>query len=133
MFLEARSVITTDVDGASLIVDRVMEGGDSLLRAVDVPQERAVHDREFESFAAVDCEHLHGFGIGLEAAAAILVVPVCRGVVDPSPKPGGQCSRPEVVCLRLRVEELAHVAQIGQEPLTRGAAEYALRDMLGWR
>ena len=101
------------------------------LGAVDVPQIGAVDDRELEALAAVDGEHLDGLGVGLEAAAAVFVVLVFVRLVDPPAEPGRQRRRPEVLRHRLGMEELADVAQVGQESLAGGAARSTRRQVLG--
>ena len=42
-----------------------------------LPQERVVDDRELEALAAVDRQHLHRLGVGLQPAAALLVAVSC--------------------------------------------------------
>ena len=58
----------------------------------------------------MDGEDLHGLGVGLEAAGAILVLTVAVGIGDAAAQPCGQRRRPEAVGGRRRVEQLAHVA-----------------------
>ncbi len=41
--------------------------------AAGLPQERAVHDREFEALAAVEGEHLDRVGVGVQAPRALVV------------------------------------------------------------
>ena len=52
-----------------------------------LPQEREVHDRELKTLAAMDGQHLDGFGVGFQAAAAVLVGRVAFGLDDPAPQP----------------------------------------------
>ena len=114
----------TDVERPAVVVGGVVEDRDLLDRAVPVPDVWAVDDRELQALAAVDRQHLHGFGVGLEAAAAVLVAGVLRRLGDASPQPGRERRRPEAVRHRNGVQELADVAQIRKKPLTRHPREH---------
>ena len=95
-------------------------GRTRLLLAPDpgrLPQVGEVDDRELEALAAVDREHLHRLGVGLQPAAALLVAGLLLGGGDPLAQPAGQRGRAEPLGGRRRVQELADVAQVGQPPL----------------
>ena len=68
--------LPADVDRARGSVVRVVEHDELRLGRRAVPEERAVDDGELEALAAVDRQHLHGVGVGLESPAAILAVGV---------------------------------------------------------
>ena len=87
--------------------------------ASSVPQVRAVDDGELEALAAVDGEDLHGLGVGLEAAAAVLVVGVLVGLGDPPAQPGVSAVAPRLLGVGRGVQQLADVAQVGQLALAR--------------
>ena len=66
-------------------------------RCSRLPQVRHVDDRELEPLAAVDGQHLHGLGVGLQPAAALLVARVAVGLGDPPAQPDGQRGRAELL------------------------------------
>ena len=82
-----------------------------------LPQVGEVDDRELEALAAVDRQHLHRLGVGLQPAAALLVARLLLGGRDPLAQPAGQRGRPEPLGGGRRVQQLADVAQVGQPPL----------------
>ena len=82
-----------------------------------LPQVGEVDDRELEPLAAVDRQHLHGLGVGLQPAAALLVARLLLGGGDPLAQPAGQRGRAEPLGGGRRVQQLADVAQVGQPPL----------------
>ena len=90
-----------------------------------------VDDRELEALAAVDREDLDGLGVGLQAAAALLVGGVAVGLGDAPAQPRRQRRRPELLARRGGVQELADVAQVGQPALAVGAREHAAGQALG--
>ena len=67
----------------------------------------------------MDREHLHGGGVGLEAAAAVLVEHVVAGLADAGPQPRGEGGDAEPLGRRLVVEQLADVAEIGERRARR--------------
>ena len=130
-----------DVDDALVAARRVVEE-DRLRVARDVPglpQVREQHDRELEALAAVDGEHLDRLGVGLQAAAALLVGRVVPGVGDLPAQPRGERGDAGVLGHRRLVQQLGDVAQVGQAPLAVLGAQHALgqaldeRDRLGER
>ena len=97
-----------DVDRPDVVVPVVVVGRRLVL--VDVarlPGERVVDDRELEALAAMDRQHLHRLGVGVEPQRAILVGAVAVGVGDPLPQPGGQRGDPELLLGRGGVQQLA--------------------------
>ena len=66
-----RTVGPADVEqpGAVVVVQQQEVRG---VAHVPVPAERHVHDRELQALGAVDGHHLHGVGVGLQPAAALL-------------------------------------------------------------
>ena len=62
-----------DVDRAPGLLVVEVDGLPLVREAPGVPQERAVDDRELEALAAVEGEHLHGVGVGVQAARALVV------------------------------------------------------------
>ena len=110
----ARAFRPAHIDGPEVVVSGIVEDRDPWRGAVDVPQEGAEDDRELQPLAPMDGEHLDGLGVRIEATAAVLVVPVLPRLVDPTAEPGRQCRGPEAFPLRLGMEELRHVMQVGQ-------------------
>ena len=79
-----------DVDGAPAVLVVEVDGVALVGEAARFPQERAVDDRELESLAAVEGEHLHGVGIRVEAPGALVVGALAVGAVDPLAQPAGE-------------------------------------------
>ncbi len=121
------------VDGALLGLGVVEDRGVVVLDPERVPQVRAVDDRELQPLAAVDGQHLDRLGVGLQAPAGLLLVGVAAGVGDPPPQPGGQRGHPELAGGRGGVQQLAHVAQVGELALAVGARQQARGHALGPR
>ena len=83
-----------------------------------LPQKRHVDDRELESLAAVDRQHLDRLGVRFEPPAALLVAGVLVGFGDPGAQPCGQRRRAELLLGRGGVQQLADVAQVGEPALS---------------
>ena len=82
---------------------------------------------ELEALAAVDRQHLHGLGVGLQPAAALLVAGVVAGLGDPTAQPRGQRGNAELLARRRGVQQLADVAQVGQPALAVDVGEQPVR------
>ena len=126
--------VAADVDRPRVVVLVVVEGRRLVL--VDVaglPGERVVDDRELEALAAVDGQHLHRLGVGVEPPGALLVGAVPVGLGDPLPQPGGQRGDAELLLGRGGVQQLADVAEVGQPALAAQPREHPLGDGLGRR
>ena len=121
---EVRAV-EADVDRPRVVARRVVEE-DRLALVADpgrLPQVGEVDDRELEPLAAVDREHLHGLGVGLQPAAALLVAGLLLGGGDPLAQPRGQRGRAEPLGGRGGVQELADVAQVREMALAVDARQ----------
>ena len=68
----------------------------------------------------MDRQHLDRLGVGLEAAAALLVGRVLARLGDPPAQPAVSAVVPELLGRRRGVQQLADVAQVGQPPLAVG-------------
>ena len=95
-----------------------------------LPQVRVVDDRELEALAAVDRQDLDRLGVGLQAAAAVLVARVLVGLGDAPAQPRRPARSCRAARRRRGVQELADVAQVGQPPLAVGQPQHALRQPL---
>ena len=117
-----------DVEPALVARVRVVEGDGMRARGLEarLPQEGHVDDAELEPLGAVDRQHLDGVGVGLEAAAALLVVDVTLGLGDAPAQPSRQRGGAELLGRDLGVQELGDVAQVGQPALAVGGREDAL-------
>ena len=104
-----------------------------LVDVAGLPGERVVDDRELEALAAMDGQHLHRLGVGVEPQGAILVGAVAVGVGDPLPQPGRQRGDAELLLGRGDVQELADVSEVGQPALAAQPSEDPPRDGLGRR
>src|ERR1700749_2809746 len=72
-----------DVEHTPVVRFGVVEGHGLVVGDMaGLPQEREVDDREFEALAAMYGQDLDGFGVGFQAAAAILVGGVAFGLDD---------------------------------------------------
>ncbi len=91
-----------------------------------LPHVGVVDDRELEALAGVDRQHLHRLGVGLEAAAALLGAPVGGRLGDPLAHPGGEGGDAQPRRGRLLVEQLADVAEVGEQALAEVATEHPL-------
>ena len=98
-----------------------------------LPQVGVVDDRELDALAAVDGEDLDRLGIGLEAAAALLVARVLAGRGDLLAQPRGQRGGAHLLGRRRGVQELADVAQVGQLALAVLRSQHALGESLDQR
>ena len=83
-----------DVDGSFVAGVRVVEDRERIVGDVAwLPQVGVVDDGILESLAAMDGEDLHRFGVGFEAAAAVLVIGVGVGFNDALAEPAGEGGR----------------------------------------
>ncbi len=104
-----------DVDGAPVAGIGVVEHRRLVLEDPPrIPQVRAVDDGELEALAAVDRQHLHRLGVGLESAAAVLGVVFLAGLVDALAQPAGEGGDAELLGGGGAVQELADVAEVGE-------------------
>ena len=123
--------VVPDVDRAHVPVVPVVEDRHLDRRRIAAPHVGAEHDREFESLAPVDRDHLHRLGVRFETARPLLVLGVAFGVVDPSTQPAGHGRRAQALAHARLVEQLGDVAQVGHEALTGRTGEDASRHVVG--
>ena len=109
--------LASDVDCEGVVVVRVVENRHRNLRLPAVPKKRAVDDGELEALAPVDREHLHGFCIGLEAKASILVVTIFAGLGNSSLQPARERGRSQILLDGGCMEEPADMQEIRHQTL----------------
>ncbi len=86
------------------------------------PGEGEVNHRELQALGSVNGEYLHRFGVGFEAAAALLAL-VAPGLLHPPGEPRPQGSRFAGTRGGFSVEELGDVTGVGEPPLAGGDLE----------
>jgi hypothetical protein len=95
------AAVAADVDRPHVVFLVVVIGRRLVLVDVaGVPGERVVDERELEALAAMDGQHLHRLGVGVEPQGAILVGAVPVGVGDALPQPGRQRGDAELLLSR---------------------------------
>jgi hypothetical protein len=97
-----------------------------------VPQIGAIDNRELEALGAVDRQHLHGGGVGIEPTAALL----CFGafgahLVDAPSQPRSQRSQAKLGLASLGVQQLGDMPKIGELALAVNYAEQPGREAFG--
>jgi hypothetical protein len=93
-----------------------------------IPQIGAIDNRELEALGAVDRQDLHGGGVGIEPAAALL----CFGafgahLVDAPSQPGSQRSQAKLGLTCLGVQQLGDMPKIGELALAVNYAKQPVR------
>ena len=113
---------TPDVDGPLVRAVRVVKDRDIDRKRPAVPGVRDHHDRELQSLASVDRDHLHRLRVRLQAPSPlfVLAVPVC--LQDAPPQPVGEGRRAHTLGDGRIVQQLGDMTQVRHEAFPRRAA-----------
>ena len=124
---------TPDVDGSLVRRVEVVKDRDVDPKRPAVPGVRDHHDRELQSLASVNRDHLHRLRVRLQSTCALFVLAVAVCLQDASPQPVGEGRGAHTLGDGRVVQQLGDMTQVRHEPFPRRAAQRSSRNVAGGR